>query len=238
MKLKSKLGLKLGLSYLAIVVLSVIFAVSTSVANPMNPMGGLYLIIATSPWSMMMLSLFGFDKPVGFLVQDLILVLSALINGSILYFIGSFIDSLAGSGNVTDQVSRLWKKFNILYFSFFAMSLSIFLLVYLPVPEPATLLRSPGSLLIITLTGSLPVLGVIGNMITLSYFGYAITLKNKYIYLGLFGMFPLLMMLRYIPFLKILGVYPLTLSVGLITGYTILWRAKKRIIGQINNSPV
>ena len=136
------------------------------------------------------------------------LLLAALVNATILYFVGRLFSNTAKSENPksegaavsTDKVNTLWKKVNLFFGIFFIMSFAVYLQIVLPLPQ------------YIVLISTLRIFAKVGSIVTLSYFGYATTLKKKYIFLGLLGLFP------YLP------------AIGLIVGYIILWQAKKKEI--------
>lgn len=219
MKLDSKPGLILSLFYLGILALSGIYTLYPLIFHAANSeFSGRLLTLVTLPWSMMTIPILDSlrfitwaDNPVVYWLLALLpLLLAALVNATILYFIGRLFSNIAksensknGNGTIlsTDKVNSLWKKFNLFFWTFFIMlSFDFYLQIVLPLPQYNTLINT------------LWIVAKVGSIVTLSYFGYATTLKKKYILLGL------------------LGLFSFTLSIGLIVGYIILWQAKKKVI--------
>ena len=220
MKFYSRPGLILSLSYLGIFALSGIYTLYFLIFHAASSeFSGLLPVLLTLPWSMVMILILdglGYitwydhfaDNPVAYgLLALLPLLLAALVNATIIYFIGRLFSNTAKSKSpktevgVTvsaDKVNTLWKKFNLFFWIFFIMSFAVYLHVVLPLPQ------------YILLTNTFQILANVGSIVTLSYFGYATTLKKKYIFLGLLALFPY--------------------AIGLIVGYIILWRAKKKAI--------
>ena len=125
MKLNSKPGLILSLSYFGIFLLSTIFVLSIMASSTGDAsLAGAPLIALTFPWSVIMApimrllseSLFQGEYYLFFTILSLLP--AALINATILYFIGKSFDDVAknkktphGSGATPsrDRVNGLWK---------------------------------------------------------------------------------------------------------------------------------
>jgi hypothetical protein len=223
MRLNSKSGLILSLSYLGIFLLSGIYMLYLLIFHTANSeFSGLFSIFLTLPWSILVtpiMDLLGYinwynqfaGNPLIYGLFALLPLLSgALVNAIILYFIGRLFDNIAKSNNpkneigstaLIDKVNALWKKFNLFFFIFFILSFVVYLQIILPLPQ------------YIVLISTLQMFAKGGAIVTLSYFGYATTLKKKYIFLGLLGLFPYMT------------------AISLMIGYIVLWQAKKKVIG-------
>jgi hypothetical protein len=222
MRLNSKSGLILGLSYLGIFLLSAIYMLYLLVFHTAHSeFSGLFSIFLTLPWSILVTPImdslgyinwynqFAGNPFVYGLFALLPLLSGAFVNAIILYFIGRLFDTIATSNNQRNEfgstafigkVNTLWKKFNLLFFIFFILSFVVYLQIILPLPQYIVLIRT------------LQMFAKGGAIVTLSYFGYATTLKKKYIFLGLLGLFPYLT------------------AISLLIGYIILRQAKKKVI--------
>jgi len=222
MKLNSKPGLILSLSYIGIFLLSGIYMLYLLIYHTANSeFSGLLPIVETLPWSIIvtpLLDSLGYmswynhfaGTPLVYGLFALIpLLLGAFVNAIILYFIGRLFETIAKSKNPTneigntpsaDNVNALWKQFNMFFYIFFIMSFVVYIQIILPLPQYFVLIST------------IQIFAKVGAIVTLSYFGYATTLKKKYIFLGLFGLFPYLT------------------AISLLIGYIILWQAKKKVI--------
>lgn len=222
MKSNSKLRFVLSLSYLGIFLLIGAYSIWFLLHNPVAELWGILSIVVTLPWSMMLMPILdslgyitwynqfaGNHSLVYGLFAMSAFIPAALINATILYFIGRLFDKTINKANLASEANILvspasmnssWKKFNVFFLIFLLLSLISFFQVFLPT---AQLIK------FISIINGLGMIAKIGCIVILSYFGYTITQKKQYLLLGLLGFFSI---------------------IGLMAGYIILWQAKKKII--------
>jgi hypothetical protein len=223
MKFNFKLSLILSLSYLGIFLLTGAYSIWFLFRNPYAELWGMLLILVTLPWGVILAPII---DSLGFIawynqfagnhiVDGLFVILTfmpaALINATILYFIGRLFDKAIDKGNLASEAgasfspiskNNSWKKFNLFFWFFFFLSIISFFQVFLPTAQ------------LIKYISIISIFGIIakyGSIIVLSYFGYVITRKKPYLLLGLLGLFPVFSV------------------IGLIIGYIVLWYAKKNL---------
>lgn len=93
--LKSKTGLAMAGTYLALVLIAALYALyRLNFAPADSEFSGLPLILLTLPWSMMIFSWLGTYVPNSLTATFSILLFSGLLNTTILYFIGAALASL------------------------------------------------------------------------------------------------------------------------------------------------
>jgi hypothetical protein len=222
----SKLGLILSLSYLGIFLVSGVYAIYLLLFHTAtSEFSGLLGILVTLPWSLMFTPIldsigyitwyesFSGNAAVYGIFAMLGLLPGALINATILYFIGRLFGGAVKSEHVVssevgtevsfEKVELLWTRFNIFFWLVFLLSIASFALIFLPT-QP--LIQYIGA------TIAARMITKFAGVVLLSYFGYAITGKKSYLFLGL------------------LGFFPFFTAIGLVIGYLVLWYAKKNLM--------